>query len=121
MSPQNRSGEISLYQRPPYLIRLQTVWRLYGGGVETHSFSVPADGDQDDLITWEGWTPRNGNLTLNTATALISTDCLTCGNAALRESGVASLGPPDVQIRAHPRPSAVAGLSVKVSGIHHGG
>jgi hypothetical protein len=32
--------------------------------METHRFSVPADGDQDDLITWEGWTPRHGSLTL---------------------------------------------------------
>jgi hypothetical protein len=54
MSPQNRSGEISLYQRLPYVIQLQTVWRLYGDGMETHRFSVPADGDQHDLITLEG-------------------------------------------------------------------
>ena len=65
MSPQNRSGEISLYQRPLYVIRLQTVWSRCGDGVETHRFSVPADGDQDDLITLEGWTPRHGSLTLN--------------------------------------------------------
>ena len=69
MSPQNRSGEISLYQTPPYVIQLQTVWRPYGDGMETRRFSVPADGDQDDLITWEGWTPRHGSLTPNTATA----------------------------------------------------
>ena len=49
MSPQNRSGEISLCQRLLYVIHLQTVWRLYGDGVEIHRFSVPADGDQDDL------------------------------------------------------------------------
>ena len=36
MSPQKHSGEISLYQRPPYVIHLQTVWRLYGDGMETH-------------------------------------------------------------------------------------
>jgi hypothetical protein len=65
MSPQNRSGEISLYQRPLYVIQLQTVWRLYGDGMETHRFSVPADVNQDDLITLEGWTPRHGSLTLN--------------------------------------------------------
>ena len=53
MSPQNRSGEISLYYGPPYVIHLQTVWRLYGDGMETHRFSVPADVDQDDLITWK--------------------------------------------------------------------
>jgi len=64
MSPQNHSGEISLYQRPPYVIHLQTVWRLYGNCMETHRFSVPVDGDQDDLITLEGWTPRHGSLTL---------------------------------------------------------
>jgi hypothetical protein len=45
MSPQNHSGEISLYQRPPYVMHLQTVWRLYGDCMETHRFSVPADGD----------------------------------------------------------------------------
>src|SRR6266436_10391461 len=64
MSPRNRSGEISLYQRPLYVIHLQTVWRLYGDCMETHRFSVPADVDQDDLITLEGWTPRRGSLTL---------------------------------------------------------
>ena len=71
MSPQNRSGEISLYHRLLYVIRLQTVWRPYGDGMETHRFSVPADVDQDDLITLEGWTPRHGSLTLNPATALV--------------------------------------------------
>jgi hypothetical protein len=35
---------------------------------------------------------------LNTATALISTDSLTCGNAAPRERAVASLEIPDVQV-----------------------
>jgi hypothetical protein len=53
MSPRNRPGEISLYQRPPYVIQLQTVWRLYGDAMETHRFSVPADVDQDALITWK--------------------------------------------------------------------
>jgi hypothetical protein len=62
MSPRNRSGEISLYQGPPYVIRLQTVWRRCGDGMETHRFSVPADGDQDDLITFgrldtKAWQP----------------------------------------------------------------
>jgi hypothetical protein len=37
MSPQNHSGEISLYRRPPYVVHLQTVWRLYGDGMETHA------------------------------------------------------------------------------------
>jgi hypothetical protein len=55
MSPQNHLGEISLYQVPPYVIHLQTVWRPCGDGMETHRFSVPADGDQDDLITLEDW------------------------------------------------------------------
>ena len=32
--------------------------------METHRFSVPADVDQDDWITLEGWTPRRGSLTL---------------------------------------------------------
>src|SRR6266567_2821464 len=67
MSPQNRSDEISLYQKPPYVIHLQTVWRLYGDDIKTHRFSVPADVDQDDLITLESWTPRHGSLTLNPA------------------------------------------------------
>ena len=71
MSPQNHSGEISLYQTPPYVTHLQTVWRLYGDGMETHRFSVPAGGDQDDLITLEGWTPKHGSLTLNPATGLV--------------------------------------------------
>ena len=43
---------------------METVWRLT-------RFSVPADVDQDDLITLEGWTPRHGSLTLNPATALV--------------------------------------------------
>ena len=53
MSPQNRPGEISLYQAPPYVIQLQTVWRRCGDVMETHRFYVPADVDQDDLITWK--------------------------------------------------------------------
>ena len=32
--------------------------------METHRFSIPAGGAQDDLITLEGWTPRHGSLTL---------------------------------------------------------
>jgi hypothetical protein len=32
--------------------------------METHRFSVPADVNQDYLITLEGWTPRHGSLTL---------------------------------------------------------
>ena len=43
---------------------METVWRLT-------RFSVPADVDQDDLITLEGWTPKHGSLTLNPATALV--------------------------------------------------
>ena len=54
MSPQNHSGEISLYRSPHYVIQLPIGWRLYGDGMETHRFSVLADGDQDDLITVEG-------------------------------------------------------------------
>jgi hypothetical protein len=45
MSPQKHSGEISLYRPPLYVIQLQTVWSLYGDGMETHRFSVPADVD----------------------------------------------------------------------------
>ena len=55
MSPQKHSGEISLFQTPPYVIQPQTVWRRYGDGMETHRFSVPADADQDDLITLLCW------------------------------------------------------------------
>ena len=64
MSPGIARAKSASIQRPAYVIRLQTVWRLYGDGMETHRFSVPADGDQDDLITLEGWTPRHGSLTL---------------------------------------------------------
>src|SRR5258708_31162580 len=64
MLRRKHSGEISLYQRPLYVIHLQPVWRRCGDGMETHRFSVPADVDQDDLITLEGWTPRHGSLTL---------------------------------------------------------
>jgi hypothetical protein len=71
MSPRIARAKSASIQRPPYVIRLQTVWRLYGDGMETHRFSVPADGDQDDLITLEGWTPTHGSLTLNPATALV--------------------------------------------------
>jgi len=51
-------------------------------------------------------------LTLNTATALISTSGLTCGNAAPRRRAVAALAPSTCKFRAHPRASAVAGLTV---------
>jgi hypothetical protein len=71
MSPGIARAKSASIQRPQYVIRLQTVWRLYGDGMETHRFSVPADGDQDDLITLEGWTPTHGSLTLNPATALV--------------------------------------------------
>ena len=57
MSPQNRSGEISLYQRPLYVIHLQTVWRLYGDGMETHRFSVPADVDHLGRLDTKAWQP----------------------------------------------------------------
>ena len=49
MSPQKHSGEISLYQTPPYVTHLQTVWRLYGDGVETNRFSVPAEAGSGDV------------------------------------------------------------------------
>jgi hypothetical protein len=33
--------------------RVETIWRRYGDGMETRRFSVPAEVDQDDLITWK--------------------------------------------------------------------
>jgi hypothetical protein len=98
MSPQNHSGEISLYQRPPYVIHLQTVWRLYGDGMETHRFSVPADGDQDDLITMAAW-----RLILHRD--LSPTSGLTCENAASREG--ARSGPHVLACRFRGRPAQV--------------
>jgi hypothetical protein len=84
MSPRIARAKSASIQRPPYVIRLQTVWRLYGDGMETHLFSVPADGDQDDLITLEGWTPTHGSLTLNPAAALVLDGSKSCTSAGLR-------------------------------------
>ena len=80
-------------------MHLQTVWRLYGDGMETHRFSVPADGDQDDLITLEGWTPRHGSLTLNPATALVLRCALNLYVRGLKPATALSRGAVFPQVR----------------------